>query len=375
MEGPRATLASDGAFFDGETAKSHRVTVAAQGEYLSITPLDPPGRAFFWRLDALRAQAGGKGDTPGPLVLTRFAQTDDEQPRDPARLVLQPGPIADWVRQTAPALQRRDVRAGTWSRVIWRTSAAIAALGTIIFVILPRLSDTLADRMPIEREVAFGQLVIANMESALGGEDGSLSCNDPAGLAALDRLRTRLTEGQGLRYDLSIRVFDHPMVNAFAAPGGQLVILRGLLDEAGSPAEVAGVLAHEIGHVESRDPTRLAFRSVGSAGILSLVLGDATGGTLIAIVGDQMLSARYTREAEAAADTFAHRLLADTGIGTAGMAAFFDRIDGEGLDLPEYLSTHPATTGRADAARAADQGALTPVMSDAQWRALQGICG
>jgi beta-barrel assembly-enhancing protease len=216
--------------------------------------------------------------------------------------------------------------------------------------------------------------VIGNMKQVLGGGEATLVCSNPAGLAALDKLRQRMTAGQGLQYDLNIQVFDHPMVNAFAAPGGQLVILRGLLDEAGSAAEVAGVLAHEIGHVEARDPTRLAFRAVGSAGILSLVLGDATGGSLIAVMGDQLLSASYTREAEAAADAFAHRLLNATGIGTAGLAAFFESLDGKGIDLPEYLSSHPATPGRAAAALAADGQLHEPALSDADWAALQAIC-
>ncbi|MGL4322128.1 MAG: M48 family metallopeptidase, partial [Paracoccaceae bacterium] len=300
--------------------------------------------------------------------------TDDEQPRDPARLVLQPGSMADWVRTAAPSLTARDVRPGTWGKVIWRTTAALAALAAIVFVILPRLSDTLAERLPIEREVAFGQLVVANMEQFLGGEGGSLTCQNPAGLAALQRLEDRLTKGQGLQYDLSLQVFDHGMVNAFAAPGGQLVILRGLLDEAETPAEVAGVLAHEVGHVEARDPTRLAFRAVGSAGILSLLLGDATGGSLIAIMGDQVLSASYTREAEAAADAFAFRLLNDTGVGTAGLASFFEGLNGKGINLPEYLSTHPDTAGRAAAARAADGATHEAVLSYADWAALKGIC-
>jgi beta-barrel assembly-enhancing protease len=371
---PRPDLVAQGAYFDGETARSHPVTVAGQGEYLSLTPLDPPGKPFFWKLEQVRAQAGAKKDTLGPLILTLRADTDDEQPRDPARLILQPGPLADWVRANAPALTARDIRPGTWGKVIWRTSAALGAIAAIVFVILPMLSDTLAERLPIEREVAFGQLVVANMQQYLGGEDETLTCSSPSGLAALDRLKQRLTDGQDLQYDLSLQVFDHPMVNAFAAPGGQLVILRGLIEQAEDPAEVAGVLAHEIGHVEARDPTRLAFRAVGSAGILSLLLGDATGGTLIAIAGDQMLSASYTREAEQAADAFAFRLLNDTGIGTAGLATFFESLDGKGINLPAYLSTHPDTAGRAIAAREADGSAHDAVLSAADWTALQGIC-
>ncbi|MBA4351411.1 MAG: peptidase M48, partial [Rhodobacter sp.] len=156
---------------------------------------------------------------------------------------------------------------------------------------------------------------------------------------------------------------------------GQVVIIRGLLDEAETAEEVAGVLAHEIGHVEARDPTRLAFRQAGSAGILALVLGDVTGGTVIGLLGDHMLSASYTREAEAAADAFAFALLQRTGIGTEGLAAFFERIEGMGVDVPEILSTHPASGNRAEAAREAGGAAAQPVLSDAEWQALKGICG
>jgi beta-barrel assembly-enhancing protease len=360
-------------YFDGQTAVRHDVQLAAHGEYLGITPITPPGKPFVWPLNRVRALSGAR-DRHGPLTVTLQADTGDESPRDPARLIIHDSGFTSWLR-SQPTLTHRDLRRGTWAKVALYLGGAVAAVAAILFVFLPRIADELANRMPIHREVVFGQLVVAQMESYLGDGAALGPCDDPAGLAALDVLRARLTTGQGLRYDLTLRVLDTPMVNAFAAPGGQVIILRGLLDEAGSPAEVAGVLAHEIGHVEARDPTRLAFRAAGSAGILSLVLGDATGGTLIGIVGNQMLSASYTREAEAAADAFAHRLLTDTGIGTEGLAAFFDRVDGQGLDLPEYLSTHPATTDRAAAARAADQGATTPVMSEPEWQALQRICG
>ncbi len=360
-------------YFDGQTALRWHVQVSVQSDYLVISPVDPPGKPFNVPVDRLRAMAGGR-DKRADLTVTIHTDTDDETPRDPARLTIPFGAITDWLR-TQPGLFRRDVRRGTWGKVALYVGGAAAAFALILLVLLPRIADEMARRMPIEREIAFGQAVMAQMELFLGDGRPLQACDDPAGLRALEVMRSRLTSGQDLQYDLTLRVLDTGIVNAFAAPGGQVVILRGLLDEAGSAAEVAGVLAHEIGHVEARDPTRLAFRAVGSAGILSLVLGDATGGTLIAIVGDQMLSASYTREAEAAADAFAHRLLSDSGIGTEGLAAFFDRMDGKGLDLPEYLSTHPATTGRANAARAVDKGAVIPVMTDAQWQALQGICG
>ncbi|MGL5008695.1 MAG: M48 family metallopeptidase, partial [Paracoccaceae bacterium] len=253
---PRPTAPYSGSYFDGATATRHPVTVALEGEYLAITPDAPPNRRFHWRLDRVRAMGPVK---TGPLTLTLLADTDDETPRDPARLVLQDTQLAQWLRAAAPALNRRDLRKGTWSKVALYVGGAAAALSLIVFVFLPRIADELARRMPIDREVAFGRAVVAQMELFLS-EDGSAlgTCDSPAGIKALDVMRARLTDGQKLRYDLSLRVLDTGMVNAFAAPGGQIIIMRGLLDEAASAAEVAGVLAHEIGHVEARDPTRLA---------------------------------------------------------------------------------------------------------------------
>lgn len=361
-------------WFDGLTAARQEVTVTPTRDLRGLVIQPAAGAAIVWPLDRLRV-------VPNPvaqdqLTVTLLADTDDEQPRDAARLVLADAAFITWLRSSAPRLADTDVRQGTWRRVTLRIGAAAVALAAILFVFLPRISDAMADDLSLEREVAFGDAVVGQIERVLaGGSDDDLTCSGAAGARALEKLRQRLVEGQGLRYPLRLQVFDHDMVNAFAAPGGQVVILQGLLDAAVSADEVAGVLAHEIGHVEARDPTRLAFRSAGSAGILSLILGDASGGFVIALLGDHLLSAAYTRDAEARADVFAHRTLERAGISTLGMAAFFDRIDGLDGDLPAYLSTHPASMNRAEAARLADKGTTTPVLTAAEWTDLKAICG
>lgn len=192
----------------------------------------------------------------------------------------------------------------------------------------------------------------------------------------------RLTDGADLGYQVRVQVFDHPMINAFAAPGGQVVIMRGLLDKApegllGADA-VAGVLAHEFAHVTNRDATRNALRVAGTAGILSMVVGDVAGSAVLVAVAQQMLDSSYTREAEAAADIFALDMLARAKVDAAGFAAFFDRLKQEEgrLKLPEYFASHPATDGRAEAARdfASGQAATTPVLSAEDWATLRDIC-
>ena len=361
-----------GILMDGLTAEAHPVEVTPDGSgtALKITRTDTGG-VRVWPLSALRVVESHKSQ----MVLT-FLDHDDEEERlrDEARLTLRDPAMIAWVRANAPDLAKRDLRAGTLQKVATWVGGALAALVLILFVLIPALSDMLADSLSRETEVAFGDAVGGQMRSMLSNSDADLSCNAPRGLAALEKLRLALTSGQGLAYDIRLSVLDHEMVNAFALPGGQIVILRGLLDQSGSPAELAGVLGHEIGHVEARDPTRIALRTAGSAGILSLVFGDVTGGLVLGLVSSQILSASFTREAEAGADAFAWRMMDRTGIGTEGLARFFDRLADEHDDLPEYLSTHPASENRAAAARRADTGARAVALTDQDWRDLKAIC-
>lgn len=369
-----------GRYFDGLTAGDHRVEVVldeAGGRLVFEGPTLDVGPVFWplGRLRALRDQARGYS-----LTLTLHADSDDEAPRDAARLTItEPGTIAR-LETICPDLHKRDVHKGLYRKLAVRGAMAVAAVVLMLFVILPRMADTLATLIPVEREIALGKTVVAQMEQALGAADmGGLSCQNPQGRAALTAMLDRLTKGQALQYDLEVQVFDHEMVNAFAAPGGQVVVLRGLLDNASGPDAVAAVLAHEIGHVEERDATRHALRAAGSAGLLSMVLGDVTGGTIAVFLGERLLQAGYTREAEARADRFALAMLNAAGVDSAGMARFFDHLHDTEGDMPklaEYFATHPASEGRAERAleNAARQGNTAPVLTDAQWQALQGIC-
>lgn len=365
-------------FFDGMTAQRHDVHIVLGPTRMELVIAGPTLPApLHWPLAQLRADRDGASDTR--LVLMRHADRDDDIPRDDARLILLDPAQIDWVHKTRPQLFRRDVRRGTGKRVLTWVAGAIGAVALMLFVILPAMANTLAKIIPMESEIAFGKTVSAQMERALGGGTlGQMTCSTPQGDAALNAMLARLTGTEALSYDVQVRVLNHPMINAFAAPGGQVVILRGLLDKATSPEEVAAVLAHEIGHVEARDPTRAALRAAGSAGLLTMLIGDFTGGAALAIVGEHLLSASYTRQAEAAADGFALAMLDRASINAEGLAAFFDKLGAMGgrLDVPEYLSTHPDTADRGARARAFSSGQsdTAPVLDDSAWAALQSIC-
>jgi len=218
------------------------------------------------------------------------------------------------------------------------------------------------------------------MGRLLGEGRTDLVCEGTEGLAALARMEERLTGPEGLGYDIDITVFDIGMVNAFAAPGGQIVLTRGLIKAAPNADGVAGVLSHEIAHVDNRDVTRAVLRVTGTAGLLSMAIGDFAGGAVMVAVVQTIVDNSYTREAEYAADRYAIEMLDQADVSAAGFAEFFEVLGQQegrlNFDIPEYLSTHPETSGRAQRARdfAEAQGRTTPVITDADWAALQKVC-
>ncbi|MEL7172989.1 MAG: M48 family metallopeptidase, partial [Pseudomonadota bacterium] len=156
-------------------------------------------------------------------------------------------------------------------------------------------------------------------------------------------------------------------------------LFRGLINKATTPEEVAGVLAHEMGHVIHRDPTVGVLRAAGTAGIFSVVLGDIFGAGILAAAGEAMLNADYQREVETRADQEALKMLAAAGLPSQPFSAFFLRLREEYGDtsaVMAYFASHPSHKERADRAAGADTVGNTfePVLSDRDWVALQNIC-
>ena len=145
-------------------------------------------------------------------------------------------------------------------------------------------------------------------------------------------------------------------INAFALPGGPMYAHRGMIEKAGTEAEVAGVLAHEISHVALRHGTAQASKAgkyqmgqVGAA-ILGAIIGGRAG-EAVSTVGQFGFGAaflRYSREYEKAADILGAQIMARSGYDPRAMATMFQRIEKEsGGRAPEWLSNHPNPGNRA----------------------------
>ena len=154
--------------------------------------------------------------------------------------------------------------------------------------------------------------------------------------------------------DFRIEFRDMPRIgpNAFALPGGTVVVTDALLSRFGSADVRAGVLAHEIGHVVEEHGLRQLYRSLGISALVSLMAGE-TGPVLeeILLEGNVLLALPYSRAHERRADAFGLGLADAAGYDPAGLLRFFERLD-DGDAVPAWTSTHPSSAERIAAIRA-----------------------
>ena len=362
-------IARRGTFNDGRSAASREVAVSLQPHGLRLSD-EAGGELALWPYEELRHLEEEFGS--GPL---RLRLTSDEG----ARLTLRDRAILDDLIGYAPQLARRR-RGWLAHGLAWAglTVGAVAVLLGALWYGVPRFAETATRAVPVAWEVAFGEELVertVGLFARLEDGDEVAFCTAGPGRRVLDGLTARLSEAAGSPYPFRVHVADLELPNAFALPGGQIVLFRGLLDYVQGPDEVAGVLAHEMGHVIHRHGTEGLVKSLSLAFFFGIMLGDLGSG-MVGIAGETLVSLSFSREAEHEADTSAVALLGKAGLGAKGAARFFARLREEETDLPallELLSTHPSHESRERLfAGAPDPG--VPALAAAEWAALKDIC-
>ena len=235
----------------------------------------------------------------------------------------------------------------------------------VAFIAFPLFSGVVAPLVPQRVVDAVGAEMIKDTANK-----GSF-CVAPEGKAALERMVTRLAAHAGER-EFKVYVSDQEVVNAFAAPGGHIVLYQPILAQASSAEEVAGVLAHEMGHVVEDHPTQALVEAVGYGIFNAMTPGEPQTEQ----VAKALLTNHYSRSHELDADRHGVALLNAAGIDSRGLFSFFERMKESGDDIPgalQYLSTHPSgETRRHNLEDVAAEG--EPALSESEWKALKEIC-
>lgn len=234
----------------------------------------------------------------------------------------------------------------------------VATLALGYFFGLPRLAQGLAARIPMASEQALGRQVLSWFDEEGWLQPSRLDSDRRQQIAQVFRhLHADLPLGDFYQLELRSGTLFGP--NAFALPGGIIVLTDELVEVADSIDEVAAVLAHEIGHVEMRHAMRSVLQNSIIAAAVTAVTADAASiGAAVAGLPAVLAQTSYSREFENDADMFAFDLLKQKGRSPEAFAAIMTRLAaerGENAMGFNYLSTHPVTEERVqralDAAR------------------------
>ncbi len=228
-----------------------------------------------------------------------------------------------------------------WGRMLLIISVAILGIVMLYLLVVPALAEKLATRVSAEREQQFGEAVYSGM-SLEGREDKEASLLVSAFFAEM---------GVNSDYTIRVSVVRDETVNAFALPGGRIVIFDALLKKLDSYPELAALLAHEFIHISNQHATKSVFRRLGSQLFLALLFGKfGSVTTVLADQADNLKSLKYSRALEKEADMEGLDLLLKRNIDPQGFTRLFGKLGqlAGGNGPAEMLASHPDIGSRID---------------------------
>lgn len=251
--------------------------------------------------------------------------------------MLQPQ-LAQWHQRRRNA---RHTTTRTWAMIL-----ALPGLCALLLLALwlgyPHATLWLTAQIPTSLEEKLGNTALA----ALRAEGDLIESGGAQQL--VQRTGAQLTASSRYRYRWIIK--QDASLNAFALPGGIVVVHAGLLKEMDDATELAGVLAHEIQHVEKRHGLRQMVSSAGLAGMLALTVGDVSA--VAALLAHQLGSSYLGREIEEQADRLGFESLLHAGIRPEGMATLMRKLarneeqQQRAASTPAWIASHPETAQR-----------------------------
>jgi Zn-dependent protease with chaperone function len=366
-----STICGRGIFFDGLTSVRHDVAVELAPFMLRLHDADGSVLAQ-WPYDQLETLSSPDDVLRlGRLGNAVLARLEIKDPRLAAAIDERSLPVDRTGR-----IERR-----LRTKVVFWSFAATTSLILVAVAGVPLIASELTPLIPYALERKFGAAVDAQARVSLEGHrsGAAFECGSTEGQqasrAAFDKLMQQMEIAAGLPLPLKATIVRKPEANAISLPGGRIYVFQGLVAEARTPDEFAGVIAHEVGHVAHRDGTRTIMQGAGLSLLFGMLLGDFVGGGAVVVAAKTLLRTSYSREVEAAADGYGVVLMTKIGGDPRALATILSRIAGGTHAGPKILADHPETRDRVAAIEAMTRS--TPgraLLDETEWAALKAIC-
>ena len=267
-----------------------------------------------------------------------------EAPEKVLRLFRRQAPSA-FQAQLDSVSEIRTMERWAMRRQVITLAVVFLFLGGFSLLCLELLPDIVVSRFPVE------------WEAGLGASTVGMSCpsEDKAGDDILDKAVKQVWQRvlSGLEanpYHFRVRVVPASEVNAFAAPGGYIVVYTGLVARCTSPEELAGVLGHEAQHVIRRHSLKAMVRAAEWRILVALVSGrwggDGAGARVLQDLACKAGDLHYSRNSETEADRGAVKTLLRAHVDPMPLTRFFERLGKEEAFSVPFLSTHPSGASR-----------------------------
>lgn len=351
-------------YFDGKTSQPLEASVEILSEGLQISSVTNPQETILWPAKDLQIMELPVENRPAVIGCKKYQG---------ARLI---------IAERSPYLAiftlvpNKNIKHASVATHGWRNTGILLLVSILILIGLlwgiPYASPYLAKQIPADWDDTIGQYVAKNMVQDYE------QCVSPQGLKALQKIVDKLSKKTPIQNVLDVKVVQSGQkeINAFAVPGNHIVIFDGLLQYADNPDEVAGVLAHEMGHVIKHHPTEGILRKVG----IQLILAGAFGSNADYL--SELLHLKYTRENEQQADNMAVILLNQANIDSKYLERFFEKLASESnvnqeehAEIFQYFSDHPGLLERIQHIQENKiKINATPSLTPQEWNALKNIC-
>ena len=324
----------EGQLFDGKSSVAKKVTVLVYAERLVIhhQKVDGTTETQSWETNKLKEYRKLAKD----FIQIQYGDFPSQT------LDVKSESFAEKFKPPVSGFQKliHQIVHGGITTILAISLVVFALLGFAYFYALPWLAEKSVVFVPKEYEVKMGESIY---QSYIKSEE-------------VDTAKTELANNFLKQidfqtdYPLHVTIVKSNVKNAFALPGGHVVIYTELLDNMKSYEELAALLGHEVGHVKQRHTTKNIFRSFSGYFLISIFLGDFSGVSATVLDNaNQLHQLSYSRELESEADETGFQTLKYNNINAKGMISLFENLqkgNEAGSIVPEFLSTHPVTENR-----------------------------